>query len=87
MVVLEGLAGASAVLASDIRGFRYAGGDAATYVAPGDVDAWTDALRRMLDDETSRERLAARGPERARIFDWARIATDTVAAYESALAR
>ena len=33
MVVLEGLAGGSAVIASDIPGFRYAGGDVATYVA------------------------------------------------------
>jgi phosphatidylinositol alpha-mannosyltransferase len=86
MVVLEGLAGGSAVLASDIAGFRYAGGDAATYVTPGDVDAWTDALRRMLADDGERERLAARGPDRARLFDWTRIAEQTVHVYERTLA-
>ncbi len=85
MVVLEGLAGASAVLASDIKGFRYAGGDAVTYVAPGDVDAWTSALRKMLADDSERERLAARGPERARGFDWSRIAEQTLHVYERAL--
>jgi phosphatidyl-myo-inositol alpha-mannosyltransferase len=86
MVVLEGLAGGSAVLASDIPGFRYAGGDVATYVPPGDVEAWADALRRMLADDTERERIAARGPDHARMFDWSRIAEQTVRVYERALA-
>ena len=70
MVVLEGLAGSSAVIASDIPGYRYAGGDAPMYVPPGDVAAWAAAFDRLLDDDTERQRLAARGPERARAFDW-----------------
>jgi phosphatidylinositol alpha-mannosyltransferase len=87
MVVLEGLAGGSAVLASDIPGYRYAGGDVATWVPPGDVNAWTDELRRLLADDADRERLAARGPDHARLYDWSRIAEQTVHVYERALAR
>lgn len=87
MVVLEGLAGGSAVLASDIPGFRYAGGDAAIYAQPGDVAAWGQALSRLLSDDAERERIAAAGPERARAFDWTEIAAQTVRVYERALAR
>jgi phosphatidylinositol alpha-mannosyltransferase len=86
MVVLEGLAGASAVLASDIAGFRYAGGDAATYVTPGDVDAWAHALDAMLEDDANRDRLAANGPDRARLFDWSQIAEQTERVYKRAIA-
>jgi phosphatidylinositol alpha-mannosyltransferase len=85
VVVAEGLAGASAVLASDIPGYRYAGGDAAVYVPPGDVAAWSKALGNLVDDPDERARLAASGPERARSFDWPRIAEATVAVYERAL--
>lgn len=87
VVVLEGLAGASAVIASDIAGYRYAGGDVPAYAAPGDVGSWRDALIRLLDDPDERERRAAAGPDRARRFDWSQIAAQTVGAYERALAR
>lgn len=87
VVVLEGLAGGSAVVASDIPGYRYAGGDAAVYVPPGDVSAWRDAIARLLDDAPERRRLAAGGPARARAFDWPEIAGRTVEIYERALAR
>lgn len=86
LVVLEGMAGGSAVLASDIPGFRYAGGDHAVYVPPGDLNGWTDALAQLLDDDARRERIAARGPERAREFDWSVIAAESLRVYERALA-
>lgn len=83
-VVIEGLAGGSAVIASDIPGYRFAGGDAPLYVAAGDVAAWADALGRILDDADERARLQAAGPPRAAAFDWSRIAADTRAVYERA---
>lgn len=85
IVVLEGLAGGSAVLASDIPGYRYAGGDAPMYLAPGNAGAWADALARLLDDASERAALAAKGPERARSFDWAAVAEQTRRVYESVL--
>lgn len=85
IVVLEGLAGSSAVIASDIPGYRYAGGDVPAYVPPGDVAAWTAALGRLLDDEAERRRLAALGPQRARAFDWALVAEQTLRVYERVL--
>ena len=85
IVVLEGLAGGSAVLASDIAGYRYAGGDAPLYVKPGDVNAWIDALAVVLDDDRERSALAARGPDRAALFDWSVVADQTIAVYERAI--
>jgi phosphatidylinositol alpha-mannosyltransferase len=87
IVVLEGLAGGSAVLASDIAGYRYAGGDAPVYVPAGDVEAWSTALACLLDDADERARVAARGPERARAFDWSIVANETLKVYERVLSR
>jgi phosphatidylinositol alpha-mannosyltransferase len=85
VVVAEGLAGGSAVLASDIPGYRYAGGDAAVYAPPGDVPTWSKALAALVDDADERARLAKGGPDRARSFDWPKIAEATVAVYDRAL--
>jgi phosphatidylinositol alpha-mannosyltransferase len=85
LVVLEGLAAGRPVLASDISGYRFAGGDAPEYVAPGDVRAWRRALERAADDEAHRMELGARGPARARELDWRAIAARTFAVYERCL--
>ena len=86
VVVVEGLAAGSAVVASDIPGYRFAGGDAAVYAEAGNVEAWRDAIARLVDDTDERARLGARGPERARGFDWSRVADATLAVYEKAMA-
>lgn len=82
---LEGLASGSAVIVSDIPGYRYACGEAPRYAVAGDVAGWSRALATLLDDDAERERVAVRGPERARVFDWAEIAEQTVRVYERAL--
>jgi phosphatidylinositol alpha-mannosyltransferase len=87
IVVLEGLAGGSAVIAADIAGYRYAGGDAPLYVEAGNVNAWTEALGRVLDDDNERRTLAARAPDRASLFDWDVVADQTIHVYERALGR
>ena len=86
VVVAEGLAGGSAVIASDIPGYRFAGGDAALYAPPGDVNAWRGAIDALIEDRSERARLAAAGPARARGFDWSRVADATLAVYEKAMA-
>lgn len=82
LVVVEGLAAGAAVLASDLPGYRYAGGDAARYVAPGDLPAWRRALEEVLGDDAGREELAGAGPDRAREFDWPRVAARVRDLYE-----
>jgi phosphatidyl-myo-inositol alpha-mannosyltransferase len=48
MVLLEAMAARSVVVASDIDGYRDAAGGHAVLVAPGDPDAWADALEGVL---------------------------------------
>ncbi len=81
LTVIEGLAGASAVLASDIPGYRYAGGDACDYLPVGDLQAWRRALVRLMDDPDERRRMSDAGPDRAAGFDWPRIAEQTLDVY------
>lgn len=81
LVVLEGLAAGAAVVASDIPGYRYAGGDAVRYLPAEDLPAWRRGLEDLLDDEEARLELARRGPDRARDLDWARIADEMLKVY------
>jgi len=83
IVVLEGMAAGCAVLASDIPGYRAAGGEAVRYVSPGDVRAWVSALGEVLDSDEGN--LAAAGTERARTFDWPRVAARTLDVYRGVL--
>jgi glycosyltransferase involved in cell wall biosynthesis len=82
--VLEGLACGAAVVASDIRSLREAGGPAAVYVPVGDVTAWAVAVARVLTDPNHApprtERLAW-----ASRFSWDRHAAAVVAAYRALL--
>lgn len=52
-------------------------GDAALTVDPLDLDAITDAMRKLLGDEDLRARLAAKGLARAASFTWDRAAWAT----------
>ena len=45
-------------------------GDAALLVTPGDAGALRDAIVRVLSDAALARDLAAKGPERARLFTW-----------------
>ena len=45
-------------------------GEAALYADPHDVDAWRDAIRRMVADAGLRAELGLRARERARLFTW-----------------
>jgi glycosyltransferase involved in cell wall biosynthesis len=46
-------------------------------VDPADVDGWTLALGRLLEDASLREGLRRRGLSRAAGFSWSRAAGDT----------
>ena len=61
--------------------------DAALLFPPGDVDACTGALERLLDDGALRADLAVRGPARAAGFTWQHCAETHAAAYARAVAR
>ena len=80
--VLEAMAQGTAVVCSDIPVLREVAGDAGTYVAARDVDAWGDALVGLARDDEARDRLAARGRQRAKAFTWDRTVDRTRALYD-----
>jgi phosphatidyl-myo-inositol alpha-mannosyltransferase len=89
IVLLEAMAASTAVVASDIDGYRNvarANRDA-LLVRPNDPAALRDALRRALDDPRRRGELIASGEQRAAEFSMRHLAERFVAIYESALER
>jgi phosphatidyl-myo-inositol alpha-mannosyltransferase len=89
IVLLEAMAASTAVVASDIDGFRNvsrADRDA-LLVEPGDAGALRDTLRRALDDPTRRAELIASGEQRATEFSLRHVAERFITLYESAIER
>lgn len=85
MTVLEAMASGTPVICSNTSSLPEVAGDAALLVEPGDVDAWREALQRVVDDEGLRQDLAKRGVERAAGFSWSRAADQTWDVLSSAL--
>jgi phosphatidylinositol alpha-mannosyltransferase len=89
IVLLEAMAASTAVIASDIDGYRNvtrADRDA-LLVPPNDAGALRDALRRLLDDPARRAELIACGEQRAAEFSMRHLAERFLAIYESAIER
>jgi phosphatidylinositol alpha-mannosyltransferase len=79
ITLLESMACRTAIACSDILGFRdVVMHDREAFMFPRrDVDALSNALVHLLDDESLRHRLAATGWERARQYDWT-VVTDRI---------
>lgn len=74
---LEAMACGTPVVAADASSLPEVVGDAGLLVDPGDVEGWTRALERVLEDGELRRQLRARGLERAAGFTWSRTAEVT----------
>ncbi|MEZ5166652.1 MAG: glycosyltransferase [Acidimicrobiales bacterium] len=84
VVLLEGMAARTPVVASDIPGYANAarqGRDAKLFPA-GDAPALAAAIASVLDDSATRAALVQSGLERAEEFSMARLADLYVARYE-----
>jgi glycosyltransferase involved in cell wall biosynthesis len=82
--VVEALAAGVPVLTSEVSSLPEVAGDAALLVDPRDVEAIADGMRRLVEDETLRRRLAEAGPRRAAKFTWKDTAARTAAAIRRA---
>jgi glycosyltransferase involved in cell wall biosynthesis len=80
--VAEALACGRPVVTSNVSSLPEAGGGAALFAPPNDVEALTAALARAL---TLEPETLARGPAHAAKFTWANTAAQTVASYRRAL--
>jgi phosphatidylinositol alpha-mannosyltransferase len=87
VVLLEGMAAETPVVASAIEGYANVAraGIDALLVPPGDVGALQTALRRIFDEPELREQLVVAGRARAEEFSMARLAERYLELYERAL--
>jgi alpha-1,3-rhamnosyl/mannosyltransferase len=83
---LEAMACGAAVISSTATSIPEVVGDAGVLLDPSDVPAWTEALRRISEDDSWRDDWARRGAARAATFSWSRCADETIACYRAALA-
>lgn len=81
----EAMAVGCPVIASDRTALPEVVGEAGILLDPDDVEAWADAMLRLLDDEGRRTELIAAGRERVRSFSSEEAARRQVAAYRLAL--
>jgi glycosyltransferase involved in cell wall biosynthesis len=77
------------VVCSDIYGFRdlVKHEREALMVQSGDIDDLSDALVRLLDDETLRARLGKRGRQEAEQYSWAKVTETVLDIYTAVLRR
>jgi glycosyltransferase involved in cell wall biosynthesis len=83
--LLEAMACGTPVVAFDNSSIPEVAGGAAMLVPTGSVEAMSRRIVEVLGDAGLRQRLAARGLERAAQFSWERCARETIAAYMRAL--
>jgi glycosyltransferase involved in cell wall biosynthesis len=82
--VAEALACGTPVVTSNVSALPEVVGDAALLVDPDDVEAIRNGMRRVLEDEALRRRLAEAGPRRAASFIWEETARKTAGALRRA---
>jgi phosphatidyl-myo-inositol alpha-mannosyltransferase len=89
IVLLEAMAAGAPIVASDIAGYRdvVADGEQGLLVEPKNPGALADAVSRLLANPELRARLRRAGQEKARAYDWPRVATQVLDYYFEVLAQ
>jgi glycosyltransferase involved in cell wall biosynthesis len=87
MPVLEAMAHGCPVVVADTTSLPEVVGDAGLLAPVDDVEAWSDAIGRLLADPEERARLVAAGHRRAAGFTWATSVERHLAAYTRACDR
>ena len=88
IALLEAMAAGLPVVATDVEGVAevVTDGETGLVVPPGDADALTAALSRLLGDPSLRKRLAQAGHQRVvQHFGWEEVVSDTMDLYERLL--
>jgi glycosyltransferase involved in cell wall biosynthesis len=83
---LEAMACGTPVVTSNVSSLPEVVGEAGLMVEPTDVEGMAEALYQGLTDRSLREELRSRGLQKAATFNWSRVAEETVAVYDRALA-
>ena len=85
IVVAEAMAAGCAVIASDLPAFRAVAEHGATYVTPGDVAEWSEAMITMLSSPDWSESLSRVGRRLSERYDWPHAVDSYRSAYLRAL--
>lgn len=83
--ILEHMACAQVVAASNASSHPEVGGDAAAYFEAHDVREMAAVIRRLLEDEDERTQRRRAGLQQAAKFSWQRAARETMSVYETLL--
>jgi glycosyltransferase involved in cell wall biosynthesis len=83
MPLVEAMASGVPVAASRVSAIPEVCRDAAVYFEPEDPESMAEKVVLVLEDESLRQTLIARGKARARDFSWKRAAEQTLAFYGS----
>jgi phosphatidyl-myo-inositol alpha-mannosyltransferase len=89
IVLLEAMAAGAPIVASDIPGYRdvVSDGEQGLLVEPKNPGAIADAVLRLLANPELRANMRRAGQEKARAYDWPRVATEVLDYYFEVLAR
>jgi glycosyltransferase involved in cell wall biosynthesis len=79
--IVEAFASGTPIVATDAGSVAEVLGNGGLLVEPGDVPALADGIRRVIEDRSLHSALRSAGLRRARKFDWARTARQTVDVY------
>lgn len=85
--VLESMAIGTPVVCSNVSSVPEVAGEAALQVDPDDVEAMSEALRRVIEDPSLRETLRAKGRKRSEVFECNRAARETIRIYRAVYER
>lgn len=81
--ILEAMQQGIPVITSNITSTKEIGGDASLLVDPYKISSISQALKKVLQDETLRNELVAKGYSHAKKFSWAKCTKKTLEIYKS----
>lgn len=83
--VLEGMACGVPVVTSNVSSMPEVGGDSAVYFDPYNEEDMAEKIGRVLQDETLRKTMIAKGLEKVKEYSWEKCAAETLQVYREVI--
>jgi phosphatidylinositol alpha-mannosyltransferase len=87
IVLIEAMAAGTPLVCSDLDGFRAVAAGVGELVPPSDAGRLADALRTVLTDDATAQRMGVSGLRVAAMYDWGRLVAGVEALYERAIVK
>lgn len=82
---LEAMASGVPVISSNVSSIPEVVGDSGVLIDPHDTEALSEAMERMIEDNTYRNQMAQKALERSQLFSWRNCVEKTIAVYREVL--